>query len=331
MNNKSGQAQKFRLISQIFFTVISLYTGWLFITFVNSMKNGNYFQRPAGVEAFLPLSGLIGLKHWILSGHLNSIHPAATLYLLAFLLMALLLKKGFCSWVCPFGFLSEYLWKLGKKIFGKNITIPKFLDIPLRGIKYFVLLFFLWAILVNMGYSDLTYFIYSPYNKAVDIRMLLFFERISTFSFFTILSFVLLSIPIKNFWCRYLCPYGALLGFISIFSPMKVKRNTHKCTNCKLCTYECPANIEVHNLKTVRSDECNACFRCIDTCPINDTLTMKLGKKKISPLLYIILIFSIFLGFLLGGKVTGHWQNSIKPKEYHKIIKNIDSPKYFHR
>ncbi len=331
-NRKIGQ--KLRLFSQIFFTLASIYTGFLFVLFVNSVKKGNSFSlstRPPGVEAFLPLSGLIGLKHWILSGHLNTIHPAAVLYLLSFLLISFLLKKGFCSWICPFGFLSEYLWKLGEKLFGKNIKIPKYLDFPLRGIKYLILLFFLWVILFNMGYQDLTNFIYGTYNKAVDIRMLLFFEKISSFSFITISSFVVLSIPIKNFWCRYLCPYGALLGFLSIFSPMKVKRNPEKCINCKICTIKCPSNIEVHRIKVVRSDECNACFRCVETCPVNKTLEMKVGNKTISPKIYLLLILLIFFSFIIIGKSTNHWQTSIKAKEYHYILKNIDSPKFQHR
>lgn len=283
------------------------------------------------MEAFLPLSGLVGLKFWVISGIINSIHPAAIFLLLAFLLMGLLLKRGFCSWVCPFGLLSEYLWKLGEKIFGRNLKLPRVLDYPLRSIKYLILGLFLWDILFKMDVNALASFIYGPYNRAADIKMLLFFERISTFSFVVILSFVVLSIPIKNFWCRYLCPYGALVGFLSFLSPIKIKRNPSTCINCNLCTEACPSSIKVHLAKTVHSDECNACLRCVDACPVPDTLDLKLGRRRISPVVYAIVLLAIFFFITGAARIAGYWHNSITPGEYKYTIKHIDEPEFSHR
>ena len=325
-----GKGQKLRLASQVFFALASIYTGWKFVLFVHHIDKGG-ISRPPGVEAFLPLSGLVGLKSWAITGILNSIHPAATVFLLAFLTMGLLLKRGFCSWVCPIGFLSEYLWKLGEKIFGENIRLPRALDYPLRSIKYIVLGLFLWDILFKMDLNALSSFIYGPYNRAADIKMLLFFERISTFSLLVIISFALLSIPIKNFWCRYLCPYGALLGGLSLLSPLKIKRRVETCTDCKLCTYACPSYIKVHLAKTVHSDECNACFRCVDVCPVPDTLNLKAGRKTVSPGFYLTLILLIFFGFTLSARLLHRWENSITPREYRYIIHHIDTSQFSHR
>ncbi len=329
---KRAKGQKLRFLVQLFFAGASIFTGWKFILFVHSLEKGKALvSRPPGVEAFLPLSGLVGLKYWVVAGIINTIHPAAIFLLLAFLLMGLLLKRGFCSWVCPFGFLSEYLWKLGERIFGKNIRLPRGLDYPLRSIKYLILGLFLWDILFGMNMDALAAFIYGPYNRAADIKMLLFFERISSFSFWVIMSFIVLSIPIKNFWCRYLCPYGALVGFLGLFSPMKIKRNPATCIDCNLCTEACPSSIKVHLAKTVHSDECNACFRCVDACPVPDTLDMKLGRKRVSPFAYALLLLALF--FLVTGvaRLTGYWHNSITRKEYKYIIKHIDDPEFSHR
>jgi len=328
---RKTKTQKLRLIVQLFFASASVVTGCKFILFVHSLEKGKFVSRPPGVEAFLPLSGLVGLKFWVITGVINSIHPAAIFLLLTFMLMGLFLKRGFCSWVCPFGFLSEYLWKLGEKVFGKNLKLPRGLDYPLRSIKYIVLGLFLWDILFRMDVNALASFIYGPYNRAADIKMLLFFERISTFSFFVILSFVLFSIPIKNFWCRYLCPYGALVGFLSLFSPMKIKRNVSTCIDCKLCTEACPSSIKVHLAKTVYSDECNACFRCVDACPVPDTLYMKLGKKRVSPFAYAVLLLALFSLVTGVARLKGYWYNSITRKEYKYIIKHIDDPEFSHR
>ncbi len=324
-----GPSQRLRRTSQAFFLLASLYTGWKFVLFVHGSGGG--VSRPPGVEAFLPLSGLVGLKYWAITGILNSIHPAATVLLACFLLMGLLLKRGFCSWVCPFGLLSEVLWKLGEKLFGKNFKPPAAVDAVLRSVKYLVLGLFLWDIVFRMDAGALATFIYGPYNRAADIKMLFFFERISAFSLLVILSFVLLSIPIKNFWCRYLCPYGALLGALSLLSPMKIKRNIPTCTDCKLCTMACPSYIRVHQLKTVLSDECNACYRCVAACPVPHTLELKLGRKTVSPTAYFFLILLLFFGFTAAARLAHRWENSITDKEYRYIIEHIDSPEFSHR
>lgn len=329
---KRAKSQRLRLTVQVFFAAVAIFTGWNFVVFVHSIEAGKEIaSRPPGVEAFLPLSGLVGLKFWVITGIINSIHPAAIFLLLAFLLMGLILKRGFCSWVCPLGFLSEFLWRFGEKIFGRNLKLPPVFDYPLRSIKYLVLGLFLWDILFNMDVNSLAAFLYGPYNRAADIKMLLFFERISTFSLMVILSFVLLSIPIKNFWCRYLCPYGALVGFLSFLSPIKIKRNPSTCIDCKLCTEACPSSIKVHLAKTVHSDECNACFRCVDVCPIPNTLDMKLGRKRVGPFAYTLLLLALFL-FVTGmARLTGHWHNSITQKEYKYIMEHIDTPEFSHR
>ncbi len=80
-------------------------------------------------------------KYFLLTGRVPAIHPAAMVLFIAFVLMSLLLKKAFCSWLCPVGTLSEHLWKLGRRVFGRNLHPPKWLDIPLRGLKYLLLAF----------------------------------------------------------------------------------------------------------------------------------------------------------------------------------------------
>src|SRR5208283_1863621 len=93
----------------------------------------------------------------------------------------------------------------------------------------------------------------------------------------------LLSMLYKNFWCRYLCPYGALLGLFSRFSPVKVTRNVNSCIDCELCTRACSSFLPVHKLIKVTSEECTACVSCIEVCPVKDTLDLRTrpGNRKI--------------------------------------------------
>ncbi|MCV5403723.1 4Fe-4S binding protein, partial [Escherichia coli] len=88
-------------------------------------------------------AGLMNLKYSLTTGQLPSVHTAAMLLLAAFIIISLLLKKAFCSWLCPVGTLSEFIGDLGKKLFGRQFAPPRWLDIPLRAVKYLLLNFFL--------------------------------------------------------------------------------------------------------------------------------------------------------------------------------------------
>lgn len=65
---------------------------------------------------------------------------------MAFVLTSLLMKKPFCSWLCPEGTLSEWLWRVGRNILGRTCRLPRWADIPLRGLKYLLLGFFVFVI-----------------------------------------------------------------------------------------------------------------------------------------------------------------------------------------
>jgi polyferredoxin len=216
--------------------------------------------------------------------------------------------------------------KVSKKIFGKKLKLPRVLDYPLRSLKYLLLLFFASSIFAMSAFS-LKSFLDAPYNIMSDVKMYYFFAEISQFSLLVIGALFLLSIIIRNFWCRYLCPYGALLGVFSLLSFNKIKRNTETCTDCKACTMVCPSKIKVHTSKTVISDECVSCMQCIDVCAEPNTLELKtvVGKKRFDKKYVgytILVIYFIILGI---GVATGNWQNKITQKEYLELYPEVNS------
>ncbi len=326
--------QPYRRWIQIGFSVITIWIGIEFGVFVAQIELGNTpaLERPPGVEAFLPISGLISLKYWLVTGIFNTIHPASLVLLLIFLTMAVLLKKGFCSWVCPFGLLSEMLAGLHRKIFDRQLRWPRWLDYPSRSLKYVLLFFFLWAVLIQMGAIDLKKFIYSPYNRIADIKMLYFFTDMSETTFWTLMILVCLSLAVPYFWCRYLCPYGALLGAMSWLSPFKIRRNPKTCIDCEKCTRVCPSLINVHKERSVISDECHACLHCVDICPVKDTLNLALPKRRwiLPRKIYALAIVVIFIGGVVTAKMSGFWQNSIPVREYIYHMQHLDGPEYYH-
>jgi len=326
-------SQALRRLVQGAFILLCLWIGaefWLFVRWGFSGGTASYVPRPPGVEGFLPLSALMSLWHWSQSGSLNTIHPAAVFILLAILAVGLLLKKGFCSWLCPVGTFSEALWRLGLRLFGRNPALPRWLDLPLRGLKYLLLAFFLWAIF-GMSEAQLSYFLHSPYNRMADVKMYLFFARISGTALIVMLILGALSVVLQNPWCRYLCPYGALLGFLSLMSPLKITRRASTCIDCKQCTRVCPARLPVHQVRRVRSDECTGCYACVAACPVKDTLVMGApGNRAVPAPVYAALLAGLFIAITGAAMLAGRWQNSLTPEEYLRRFPQLDGPVYDH-
>ncbi len=82
-------------------------------------------------------------------------------------------------------------------------------------------------------------------------------------------------------WCRWLCPFGAVLGLLQLIAPWKIRRNTNLCTSCGLCTSACPINIDVAKKTAVFDTRCNRCGECLAACPVEDALDHSLsGTSK---------------------------------------------------
>ena len=326
--------QLYRKIVQYLFLATVVLIGIKFTLFVGQLEKGMTptISRPPGIEAFLPISSLISLKYWLIGGVFNRVHPSGLIIFSIALATGLLLKRGFCSWICPFGLLTEYLNRLHKLIFRKNVKLPPWLDYPLRSLKYLLLGFFLWAIVLQMDAVALEYFIYSPYNMVADIKMLYFFQNITAFALRVLMVLFVLSILIRNFWCRYLCPYGALLGVLSFLSILKIHRNDETCTNCQKCTRTCPVDIKVHKTLSVISDECHACLECVAVCPEKNTLYISASKRKaiLKPWVYAAAVCLLFIGGSLAGRITGYWQTDISNPEYLFHVRNLEMPFYQH-
>ncbi|HEV2474603.1 MAG TPA: 4Fe-4S binding protein, partial [Chthonomonadales bacterium] len=233
------RSQRIRRVVQWAFVALNAWLGMQFFLWVRYFERGEtglYVPRPAGVEGWLPIAGLMNSRYLLLTGRVPSIHPAAMFLFLGFLLMSLLLKKAFCAWLCPVGTLSELLWKLGRKIFGRNPRLPRWADLPLRGLKYLLLGFFIFVI-GEMSAEALASFMQTPYGLVADVKMLNFFRDMGTTAAVVLFLLALLSMLVQNFWCRYLCPYGALLGLVSLLSPAKIRRDAEACIDCARCAH----------------------------------------------------------------------------------------------
>jgi len=328
------RSQLYRQSFQGAFLLLNLWLGAKFYFWVRQFEVGVVdanLRRPAGVEGWLPIAGLMNLKYWLMSGQVPHVHPAAMFLLVTFLSMAFLFRKAFCSWLCPIGTLSEYLWRAGKKLFKRNFFLPRWLDLPLRGLKYFLLGFFVWAI-STMSVVGIRDFMQSPYGLIADVKMLNFFRHIGETGLIVLGVFVVASVFVPNFWCRFLCPYGALLGLSSWLSPTRIRRNAETCIDCAKCAKVCPSALPVDKLVQIRSVECTGCLDCVAVCPAQDALAMSLPKilpakpKPVALPAWAMAagIAVLFLGVAGFAKVTGHWESPIPTSVYERLVPHAD-------
>ena len=313
-----------RSVLQWGFFLWILMIGVQFGRFVHHFESdgiARFVSRPPGVEGFLPIGALVSLKYWLVTGIFPKVHPAALVLFLTFLTMSLLAKKSFCSWLCPVGTLSEGFWKLGRRIFGRNFRPWPKLDLLLRGIKYLLLLFFAKLVLLGMPASALEGFLQSPYWAISDVKMLHFFSAMSATTLVCLLFLAGLSLLYQNAWCRYLCPYGALLGLASLLSPLKVRRREEACTDCRRCSKRCPAGIPIHRKNSVHSPECTGCLTCVNACP-EQALAMDFWQRErsVPRWTFPLLVVAIYSCGVAVGMVAGHWETSLTAHDYQRLI-----------
>ena len=289
-----------------------------------------WLMRPDVVDAFLPIAGGIELKAIVSLNLWDQTHPAAAVMLAAVLLTGLLCKRAFCGWACPLGLAGEYLYAFRKRFIKSELTPPAWLDWPLRMLKYLLLLG-LCYIVIGMPAQSIPNYLEGNYHKIADLKMALFFLTPSLITLLVFALILALAAWRRQGFCRYLCPYGAMLGILSFASPLKIRRDSQHCLieakgmKCDKCTRACPANIIVHTKTTVRSDECQACMRCVAACPKSAALGLglksghRLGHKG---LLALVLIALFILP--LGAYLAGFWHSQTPDNIRMELIQVID-------
>ena len=267
-----------RKVLQIFFFALIA-----FISINHTLvRNGGgiSFLSSASLHALCPFGGVETMAQLLMTGTLIQKVRASSIILLdLILILALLLGPVFCGWVCPLGTIQEWVGKVGRKWFGNklyNKFIPRKLDRVLRYLRYGVLV---WVLYVTFTSASLVFQSYDPYFALFN-----FWTGEVTITALLILEItLLLSLLVERPWCKYACPFGALLGITNLFRLFTIRRNEETCRyKGEACSMLCPMNIEISKHTVIRDHQCITCMECTSEacCPAKETVYLGLGGME---------------------------------------------------
>lgn len=265
--------------------------------------------KSPSIHALCPYGAIESLYATLVSGNmLQKIYSGTFLLLGATVLIAILFRRSFCGLLCPFGALQELFARIGLKIMKKRPQVPAKADRVLRYLKYFMLA--LTAVLAwRLGRLWM-----SPYDPYAAYGHITAVAGSVAEDPWSIVGFVLLGVSLAGsfiydrFFCKYLCPAGALYAIIGKISPTKVVRDPDVCIHCNLCSKVCPVNIDVAKADKVTTAECINCNECVAVCPKKGALAVKTGKMTLSPLLVLILVAALFFVPIWAAQLTGTYE-----------------------
>jgi ferredoxin len=198
------------------------------------------------------------------------------LWSLVILIPTLFLGRFFCGWICPYGTIHHFAgWALGR-------SEPEWLTEAngyrhRQRIKYGVLIALLVAALfgsLQIGLVDPICLAYRSLTGAVlptadmasgDVLGSARFYRGALLIGAILFGLVAMNLAVPRFFCRVLCPLGALLGVFSRFAWWRIARDPAKCRSCHRCDVHCEGACDPGGV--IRPSECVVCFNCIEDCP----------------------------------------------------------------
>ncbi len=278
---------------------------WITIVSVLHQKvGGDVFPS---IHAICPFGGLESLYSLFQTGTFISKIFSGTLILFGVtLLLSIVFRRSFCGLLCPFGALQEFFGMIGKKIFGKRLTMPEKIDKPLRYLKYVVLFFTVFYAWKTVGLWVVPYDPWSAYAHLSEGIASVWAE--SAVGLIILAITIIGSIFYDRFFCKTLCPMGALYGLVGKISPYKVVRNSDTCVDCGMCSKACPVNIDVQHLEQVKTAECLSCQSCVLSCPQKGALELKAGKRRIKPIVAMVLALALFFVPIFITRSLGAYQ-----------------------
>jgi polyferredoxin len=309
---------RWRWLVQGGFLALTALIAWEFTVFFRQVMAGGPVtaHRPPGVEAYLPIGALLGIRRWLETGFWDELHPAGMTFLLAVAGGAVLARRAFCAWICPFGTFFRALERLRPLLrLPERWNAPRWARWCLEALKYLVLGWIVWTF-ASMPVEAVNAFMYLPYNLAADANMLLYVATLGATGALVIGAIALVSTVVRNAWCRFLCPYGALLGVAGAASPLPIVRDEDACKHCGACTRACGMGIEVARVRKVRSLECTSCMACVAACPHGALDVRGPRGLRVRPWVVPAIALGVLGAAWLVARAAGFWETSLGVEDF---------------
>jgi len=182
--------------------------------------------------------------------------PIFLIFLLP-IITAVIFGRVFCGWLCPIGAFQEFIYRVFKKIGIKSPKIGKKWRGFLETLPFLVLTV---VIAAGLTAQQMLFCRLEPFGYL--------FGRTRDFIPLLLLIGLLFSLPfLFRPFCKFICPYGAVLALLSHYSIFRLKINRKKCTKCGLCERICP--MEAIKKQKINFSNCILCGDCQKQCPKN--------------------------------------------------------------
>jgi polyferredoxin len=294
------------------FLVFFVYTCLRLLAFARWARGeGAFVARPEAVAGLLPVGHFTSFFAWLRGGGWDALLPSGLVIILAAIALSILLKRGFCGWICPLGTVWELGASAGRRLLGgRNVRVPKWLDRIGRGLRYALsATIMFWLLMVPL--PEALGFRENPYMWTADIKILSGFASPLFLALFG-LAFVV-SMLVGPVWCRYLCPLGGWYGVLGLVSPCAVHRDAQACIGCSRCTRVCHAFVDVENAPgRVWAPECDGCMDCVRVCPAPGALEARAaGRVRIAPWAWAAVVVGLWLAIYGCARISGNWASTI--------------------
>lgn len=229
--------------------------------------------------------------------------------MVALLLLVLLTRKSFCSWLCPVGTVSEWLGRIsgrlrGGKTWGGSRNIHGLVapsGKAARRLRWLRMPVLAAVLYFTFRTAELIFRPFCPYYVMFSFHG----HEVAWWSYWLLAVLVVGAVVIPMIWCRYLCPLGGLIWPFSRVGLLRLRRDAGKCTGCGACDEVCPHSLRVAEGRDLCSGECTLCLECRDACPTEGALELGLpGRKGAGVPGWVVpaLMVALVAAGVLGGK-----------------------------
>lgn len=183
------------------------------------------------------------------------------------LLVTALMGRFFCGYLCSFGMFQELLHLFRKRRGALKQRLPAKVDHALKYVKYVVLVLIVVCVWVLQLPVDSSWSPWGVFGALVSGNLQAAVGAVPTIGFALLVAIAVGSVFVEHFFCRYLCPLGAMFAGVSRLKLCRVQRQSKTCTNCGLCSRVCGMDIDIPSRDAVASGECIQCLECLPACP----------------------------------------------------------------